>query len=284
MYRRALVVGALASCFRFVANVAAYNIMLPIPLRSPQHRMQHITPLVRSRSLLMAKSEKVDREYWLGEFSTSTGEVIEPYKVLGVKREATTDEIKHAYRTLSRKYHPDGMRFRTILPGNCNNANDVRDHWERIKLSYEILSRPKMRKRYDRNVFMADPGAAVQRAAVDAAVKGAVSVGTNIGKGLLQAGAFALQQITQKPKRQSCTSNTFKERETTDCEFKNPDDLESAFSKGDEGEQVVLLTTSDMGDLIRRKSRVSKITKTNVKAKRTTGTAKGFAKREEDLQ
>ena len=33
--------------------------------------------------VLSAKSETDDREYWLGEFSTSTGEVVEPYKVLG---------------------------------------------------------------------------------------------------------------------------------------------------------------------------------------------------------
>ena len=31
----------------------------------------------------------------------------DPYKVLGVKYDATDDEIKKAYRTLSRQYHPD---------------------------------------------------------------------------------------------------------------------------------------------------------------------------------
>ena len=31
----------------------------------------------------------------------------DPYKVLGLTREASTDEVKKAYRTLSRKYHPD---------------------------------------------------------------------------------------------------------------------------------------------------------------------------------
>ncbi|HIU75103.1 MAG TPA: J domain-containing protein [Candidatus Pelethocola excrementipullorum] len=38
----------------------------------------------------------------------------DPYKVLGISRDASTDEIKKAYRTLSRKYHPDA---------NINNPN-----------------------------------------------------------------------------------------------------------------------------------------------------------------
>lgn len=38
----------------------------------------------------------------------------DPYKVLGISRDATDDEIKKAYRELSRKYHPDA---------NINNPN-----------------------------------------------------------------------------------------------------------------------------------------------------------------
>lgn len=198
----------------------------PRTLRLNQIQIHPAATLWRLPTTLHAKNDKDDLEYWLGEFSTSTGEVIQPYKVLGgtsscrgeicgveskvnsrtalaVSREATTEEIKRAYRSLSRKYHPDGMRFRTILPGSCNNLEEVRDHWERIKLSYEILSRPKMRKRYDRKEFMADPAAAVQRAAVDAAVRGAVNVGKGIGKGLFKAGTFAFNQLTKKPESKS---------------------------------------------------------------------------------
>ena len=38
----------------------------------------------------------------------------DPYKVLGISRDATDEEIKKAYRALSRRYHPDA---------NINNPN-----------------------------------------------------------------------------------------------------------------------------------------------------------------
>ena len=38
----------------------------------------------------------------------------DPYQVLGISRDATDDEVKKAYRQLSRKYHPDS---------NINNPN-----------------------------------------------------------------------------------------------------------------------------------------------------------------
>lgn len=32
---------------------------------------------------------------------------MDPYQVLGISPNASDDEVKHAYRTLSKKYHPD---------------------------------------------------------------------------------------------------------------------------------------------------------------------------------
>ena len=40
--------------------------------------------------------------------------MLDPYSVLGLSRTASEDEVKKAYRALSRKYHPDA---------NVNNPN-----------------------------------------------------------------------------------------------------------------------------------------------------------------
>lgn len=101
----------------------------------------------------------------LKHFASASGEILNPYQVLDVPREADRKEIRQAYMKLSRKYHPDGLRHRSILPGSCNNEEEVMEEWERISLSYSILSDPTTRKRYDRSEAIADPGAALQRAA-----------------------------------------------------------------------------------------------------------------------
>jgi DnaJ-class molecular chaperone len=141
-----------------------------------------------------SKSEKLEDNFLLQEFAVASGEVINPYEVLKVSRKATREEIRASYLTQSRRYHPDGNRHRTMLPGSCNSIDDVRDQWERIKLSYEILSNPKTRKRYDRHEGLADPKAAMQRAAMNAALDGISSV----GKGVVGIGMFAFQAVTKK--------------------------------------------------------------------------------------
>lgn len=132
----------------------------------------------------------------LDDFRIAGGEVVNPYRVLNVSRNADRMEIKLAYRTLSRKYHPDGILQRNdgILPGRCNSMDDVREEWERIKLSYEILVDRKLRVRYDRNSALADPAAAVGRAAL-----GTIGWGlSGVGKGLIEVGKMALTQKKNK--------------------------------------------------------------------------------------
>uniref|UniRef100_A0A7S0FJN7 J domain-containing protein n=1 Tax=Minutocellus polymorphus TaxID=265543 RepID=A0A7S0FJN7_9STRA len=163
--------------------------------RKRQAKMGVSAPLPAATSSVDADDEdNVSRleKRLLDDFRIAGGEVVHPYRVLNVSRNADRQEIKAAYRTLSRKYHPDGILQRNdnILPGRCNNMDDVREEWERIKLSYEILTDKKLRVRYDRNSALADPAAAVGRAAL-----GTIGWGlSGVGKGLIEVGKMALNQ------------------------------------------------------------------------------------------
>jgi curved DNA-binding protein len=64
---------------------------------------------------------------------------IDYYKVLGVNKTATADEIKAAYRKLARKHHPD-------LNPNDKEANKK---FQQINEANEVLSDPDKRKKYD---------------------------------------------------------------------------------------------------------------------------------------
>jgi len=62
------------------------------------------------------------------------------YETLGVKRDASDDEIKRAYRRLAKKYHPD------------RNADDpsAEDRFKEVQQAYSVLHDPKKRAEYDR--------------------------------------------------------------------------------------------------------------------------------------
>jgi len=61
------------------------------------------------------------------------------YEILGVKRDATQDDIKKAYRQLVKQYHPDAH------PGD----KEVEEKFKKINAAYTVLSDPDKRKRYD---------------------------------------------------------------------------------------------------------------------------------------
>ena len=62
-------------------------------------------------------SESDETHFLLEEFKTHNGELVNPYNILNIKRDADRTEIRKAYIDLSKRYHPDGVRHRDILPG-----------------------------------------------------------------------------------------------------------------------------------------------------------------------
>ncbi|MHB0876012.1 MAG: DnaJ C-terminal domain-containing protein [Anaerolineae bacterium] len=61
------------------------------------------------------------------------------YKLLGVERTASEDEIRKAFRKLARKYHPD------VNPGNKDSVEKFKD----INEAYNVLSDADRRLKYD---------------------------------------------------------------------------------------------------------------------------------------
>lgn len=81
------------------------------------------------------------------------------YDVLGVSRDATTEQIQHAFRTLARKFHPD-----------VNKDPTAEDRFKEVNEAYHVLSDPETRARYDRfgEDFRHVPEDWEQRATADA--------------------------------------------------------------------------------------------------------------------
>jgi curved DNA-binding protein len=65
---------------------------------------------------------------------------IDYYKVLGIDKKATADEIKKAYRKLARKYHPD------LNPDD----NEAKLKFQQLNEAQEVLTDPEKRKQYDK--------------------------------------------------------------------------------------------------------------------------------------
>jgi len=61
------------------------------------------------------------------------------YKVLGVSKSASTEDIKKAFRKLARRYHPD------VNPGDKKSEEKFKE----INEAYEVLSDPAKRRKYD---------------------------------------------------------------------------------------------------------------------------------------
>jgi DnaJ-class molecular chaperone len=64
----------------------------------------------------------------------------DPYDILGVKRNASPEDIRSAYRRLARKLHPD------LNPGD----SAAEERFKRMSAAYDLLGDPEKRARFDR--------------------------------------------------------------------------------------------------------------------------------------
>src|SRR5277367_782613 len=64
----------------------------------------------------------------------------DPYKTLGVARDASADDIRRAYRGLAKQHHPD------LNPGNTA----AEERFKAVSAANELLSDPDKRAKFDR--------------------------------------------------------------------------------------------------------------------------------------
>src|SRR6516162_2975405 len=77
---------------------------------------------------------------------TTTNKDKDYYAALGVKKTASADDIRKAFRKLARKYHPD------VNPGD----KSAEEKFKAISEANDVLSDPKKRKIYDQVGFYSD--------------------------------------------------------------------------------------------------------------------------------
>ncbi|MGH9580608.1 MAG: molecular chaperone DnaJ [Terriglobales bacterium] len=90
------------------------------------------------------------------------------YGILGVKKSASAEDIRKAFRKLARKYHPD------LNPGN----KAAEEKFKAISEANDVLSEPKKRKIYDQLGFYSDN---IDPAAAEAAARGGYGPGVGFG-------------------------------------------------------------------------------------------------------
>jgi molecular chaperone DnaJ len=107
------------------------------------------------------------------------------YATLGVKKGATTEEIRKAFRKLARKYHPD------VNPGD----KKAEEKFKEISEANDILSDEKKRKIYDQFGFYSDQ---IDPAAAEAAARAGAGAGRHAQGGVpFDFGGFDFSEEAQ---------------------------------------------------------------------------------------
>ena len=103
------------------------------------------------------------------------------YGILGVKKTASADDIRKAFRKLARKYHPD------VNPGD----KSAEEKFKTLSEANDVLSDPKKRKIYDQVGFYSDN---IDPATAEAYARGGGAPGGGFGGGAGRGGAQTYTQ------------------------------------------------------------------------------------------
>ena len=85
---------------------------------------------------------------------TRAADEVSPYDVLGVKADATADELRHAYQRLARLYHPDRAHADRqsgdsgVECSSSSSSSNSHDAFVSAQRAYEQLRDPEARRRW----------------------------------------------------------------------------------------------------------------------------------------
>src|SRR6266404_8340507 len=104
------------------------------PLRRSRNRLRPTRVLIQAR--IRCELARGCR----GRQRRESALAADPYETLGVKKDASQEEIRKAYRRLAKKLHPD------LNPGNKR----AEEQFKNVSAAHDLLSDPEKRARFDR--------------------------------------------------------------------------------------------------------------------------------------
>ncbi|CAH8533764.1 unnamed protein product [Dicrocoelium dendriticum] len=97
-----------------------------------------------SNIVKMSPTAEYKQELQAAERELARSKELDYYKVLGIKRHASVDEIKQAYKKCALQHHPDRHTH-----ADENTKREQEQKFKEVGMAYSVLSDPQKRQQYD---------------------------------------------------------------------------------------------------------------------------------------